>query len=522
MPPKKILLVHKLPEVTCISSVAVGESGIFWQSFTSMAGVVEQIAKEDPCLLFFDYRGVAGDPMAFIESVRDPQKKPPVFLVSDTLGMVSVIQAIRLGIKDYFQPPIDHRLIIERLQVFLKAGGHNPTGVQIEQWGEFITFLKAGDELAGEATPRPAAVVEPAARIATAAPVQVPSSTPPLPASKSTPPEVVKPNPVVIPKRVNVETTPANGATRPAVESPIEVKRLQAELEAVQEKYEAERLLLKQAQKKIEALQVAAVPVVAPTENELTRREQALAQQREVVDEKNRHVIVAKERLEDELMLLVQAKAKMDKEHAAWRTERDKTALEFAGREEALKRATVEVQKLTDGQQKLQAELEKLEAEQSLFTQAKTRQEKVRAEMELRFTERENGLVDRVLAQDAREKKQSVAEDQFLIEQEKLDSAQALLARERQTFDQEKVVTEAGFSRREQAVARLEAETKNIADAQKALAINLEKLAREREQLAHARAAIDRENVALAERVRQFEAKQHQFKEQMQQMLSTS
>src|SRR3954469_10443779 len=119
MSSKKILLVKKFPEETRVSSVAVGETDFKWRSFPSAQETATALKTEEFGLLFFDHRGVAGDPLAFIESVRDPQKKTPVFLISDPLEMVSVIQAIRLGVKDYFQPPLDFRVIVERFQVAL-------------------------------------------------------------------------------------------------------------------------------------------------------------------------------------------------------------------------------------------------------------------------------------------------------------------------------------------------------------------------------------------------------------------
>ena len=105
MPSKKILLVKRLPEETLASFVALGETGFSWQSYPNAADLAATLKKEDFSLLFFDHRGVPGEPFAFIESVRDTQKKIPLFLICETLEMVSVIQAIRLGVKDYFQPP---------------------------------------------------------------------------------------------------------------------------------------------------------------------------------------------------------------------------------------------------------------------------------------------------------------------------------------------------------------------------------------------------------------------------------
>jgi DNA-binding response OmpR family regulator len=141
MSSKILLLVKKFPEEIRVSSVAAGDAAFQWRSFSNPPEVAAALRQEDFGLLFFDHRGVPGDPLGFIESVRDPQKKTPVFLLSDSLEMVSVIHAIRLGVKDYFQPPWDQKVIIERLQTALKANALNPSAVQIEKWSEFVSFL---------------------------------------------------------------------------------------------------------------------------------------------------------------------------------------------------------------------------------------------------------------------------------------------------------------------------------------------------------------------------------------------
>ncbi len=444
MDPKKIFLNKKIPEETRTSGVAVGDANFSWQSCKSASEVAALVSSEDPGLLFFDFRGVAGDPMAFIESIRDAQKKTPVFLVSDTLGMVSVIQAIRLGVKDYFQPPIDHHAVIERLQASLKSAGGNPKGIQLEQWTEFMTFLTAGAVL-GEApsSALPEEAKKQAVTTGSAAPVKVEWNTR-IPEQKAVISEAQKPKLASVPERALVESGPSPTGRQPS-ENAGEIKRLQGELDGLQEKFETERLLLKQAQKKIEALQ-STMPAAIPSGSELVQQEEA---QRE---------------------------------------------------------AALDAQKLAEGQKKLVAELEKLETEQSLFAQSKARLEKTRADIEARFTERENALVDRTLALDAREKTQSTAEDQFLIEQEKLDSAQALVTQGRQAFEQEKLQwnktqaaaqqekakTEVDFARREQAVARNEAEAKKISEGQKSLAADLQKLAHEQEQLVQAQAKFEK------------------------------
>src|SRR6266540_4070661 len=103
----KILLVKKLRDETRASSVIVGESGFYWRSFASAKDVGDALRKEDFTLMVFDHRGVPGDPLAFIESVRETQKNKPVFLISDPLELELVIQAIRIGVKDLFQPPLN-------------------------------------------------------------------------------------------------------------------------------------------------------------------------------------------------------------------------------------------------------------------------------------------------------------------------------------------------------------------------------------------------------------------------------
>ncbi len=140
----KILLVKKLREETRACSVVVGEAGFYWRSFANAHDVGVALRKEDFSLLIFDHRGVSGDPLSFIESVGEAQRNKTVFLISDPLQLDCVVQAIRVGVKDLFQAPVDLRAIVERVQSVLKTRGDGESGVHLEEWSEFVMFLTHG------------------------------------------------------------------------------------------------------------------------------------------------------------------------------------------------------------------------------------------------------------------------------------------------------------------------------------------------------------------------------------------
>ncbi|MEO6995222.1 MAG: hypothetical protein ABI273_16570, partial [Lacunisphaera sp.] len=519
MSSKKILLVRKFPHETRVSSVAVGDAGFKWRSISDAAGVASIIKEEEFSLLFFDHRGVAGDPLSFIESVRDPKKKTPIFLTSDPLEMVSVIQAIRLGVKDYFQPPWDKKPILERVQSVLKAGGESLSPNQIEKWTDFVGFLSDGAQ------------------------------------------------------SIANDGGVAGNESGTEPDSAGALKAERENLRAERQQLEEERKQLQQAQKKLEAGQSAHGPATATPEVDLGRREAALTAERTSIEEKNRQVNAAQEKLEDELMLLVQSKAKLEKEQAqkmeqvkaalaesaaqqkkflqdrtefekvkvewdqaqaVWKTQKAKTEAGFSDREKALARLDAEAQKLAEGQKKLAAEQEKLETEQNLLTQAAAKQEKLRAESEAKFTQRENALVDRALALDKQQKKQSVAEDQFLVEQEKLDGAQLIVTQGKQALEQAKIQWEkstaaanaerskidAGFAAREKALAGLDAEAKKLVESRKKLSADQEKIEAAQSLLAQSEAKLAQRDKDLAQRTQVLEAKQKEQSDAQKQILA--
>src|SRR5215207_4099782 len=129
----KILLVKKLREETHAASVVVGEAGFYWRSFANAHDVGVALRKEDFSLLIFDHRGVAGDPLAFINSIGDAHKNRTVFLLSDPLQLDVVVQAIRVGVKDLFQAPVDLHAIVERVQAVLQKSTGGAPSVQIQE-----------------------------------------------------------------------------------------------------------------------------------------------------------------------------------------------------------------------------------------------------------------------------------------------------------------------------------------------------------------------------------------------------
>src|SRR5882724_1969310 len=140
----KILLVKKLRDETRACSVVVGEAGFYWRSFANAHEVGVALRKENFSLLIFDHRGVAGDPLAFIESIGETQRNKTVFLISDPLQLDCVVHAIRVGVKDLFQAPVDLRSIVERVQSVLQNIGGGTPAVQLEEWSEFVMFLTHG------------------------------------------------------------------------------------------------------------------------------------------------------------------------------------------------------------------------------------------------------------------------------------------------------------------------------------------------------------------------------------------
>jgi DNA repair exonuclease SbcCD ATPase subunit len=99
-----------------------------------------------------DHRVPKEDPLQFINQLPAMPQGTPIFLITvQHFELQNVIQAIRLGIKDVFHPPLDLKTIVARVQSLDVAAQGSEKALRSEEWSEFVMFL-AGGEMPGEKT----------------------------------------------------------------------------------------------------------------------------------------------------------------------------------------------------------------------------------------------------------------------------------------------------------------------------------------------------------------------------------
>lgn len=165
--PHKIIFLKKHSLEMHSTAAVVGASGFFWRSFGDRAEVEQALQRERFDLVIVDHRVAKEDPLQFINQLPAMPPGTPILLITvQHFELQNVIQAIRLGIKDVFHPPLDLKTIMDRVQALSPSDG-SQAPMRQEQWSEFVMFL-AGGEVPGEKNdPRKAAGKGSAAELAT-------------------------------------------------------------------------------------------------------------------------------------------------------------------------------------------------------------------------------------------------------------------------------------------------------------------------------------------------------------------
>ncbi|MEO5959195.1 MAG: hypothetical protein ABIZ49_10595, partial [Opitutaceae bacterium] len=375
----RILLVRKLPGESRARSAVVGETGFYWRDLATEDEIAAALRGESFSLIIVDHRGVPGDPLPFVESLRKWKREVPIFLFGEELEFEGVVRAMRAGVKDLFHPPLNLLAIVERIHSELKAELGTSRSSRPEDWTELT--LNFVEDWCASPGGHAASARNGDARVHTL--------------------------PLVVEERDRLAADlkamrDAVGASRAKLaECEEEIHRLRAtpsgagqpgaiagagegEIALALEKLEAEQSLLDQRQKEHAATQARHKQAAA----DLTRREQALVAQ-------ERELAAVAEKLDAEALLVTQSKARVEKERGAageaqaaeqklaaqdaalaqaraehehamktWQEARVKAEKELAEREQAIANVQPEAKRLIE-------ERENFEAEQSMFVQGK-------------------------------------------------------------------------------------------------------------------------------------------------------
>ena len=133
---------------------AVTSAGIFyWRPITSTEAINATMQSESFHLVVLDHRATRTDAITAIASLRKYQPHAKVILVSDPLEIHQVVQAMRIGVREVFPPPLDMQGMVECIESHLDTDWSK---ADLDRWSVLIEFLELGRrESPAEANPPP-------------------------------------------------------------------------------------------------------------------------------------------------------------------------------------------------------------------------------------------------------------------------------------------------------------------------------------------------------------------------------
>ncbi len=459
----QILFAKKRATETRAHSIVVSDTGFYWRELPGVAELTAALRTERFSLIIVDHADLAENPLVYVESLRIGQKDTPVLVVSEEFALENVVRAIRVGVKDLFHPPIDLAAIVERIYSVLKPELGPARSTRLDEWQELtvqfadrvtIPPLVGVERRVGP--PRRAADLAQAGQLAELAAVREA-----LAGARA--------------RQQELEQEVARlAANPPGMAVAVMDDTVERELAAERQKLETGRQLVMQLGRKFETEFAAWKASEMTARAEFAQREQALADQQ-------RELAAAREKLDVELMLVNDTKAKM----AAERVTASVT-------QAAEKEATAKLKQLVVGQSALTKAKEKLDLEQAAWRTARAQ-----ADAELATAV------------------EKLAAEQVLANEQAADIAAGRkeLAAGRDQWEQDKRELAAKEADLQEMQEQAHVLATQAAQTQVQLKAELAALAVEKE-------TFERQAEALEERVRQFEARQQQVRAQMVQLFS--
>ena len=456
--PAKILFAKKRAGETRAHAIVVGEAGFYWRELPGDAELAGALRAERFSLIIVDHEDLAEDPLAYVELLRAGQKDTPVLVVSEQLALDNVVRAIRVGVKDLFHPPIDLAAIVERIYSVLKPELGSTRGARLDDWRELTV------QFADRATIPPLVGVERRSGRPRRAADQAQAQQAAVELQSLRDALVqAQARAQALEEEVHGLQERAQPAGEPEPARAVE-----------QEKLAAQQELILQLSRKFEAEMAAWKAAEGAARAELARREQELGR-------KTNELAAAQEASTVELILLNEAKAKLAEDQAG---AADSLA---AQRETAAK-----LRQLVIEQSALTKAREKLEREETAWQGARAKTEADHAATAAKLSAELRDLDERTGKAAAERQMLEAWQGKLQVQaQAQADKAEELRAGEEQT----------------QLLA---------AEIRQARAL----LQAEQSILVTEKAGLERDSLALAERVRMFESRQQQVRLHVQQLLA--
>jgi chromosome segregation ATPase len=137
----KILLLKSRAADQRACSAIIGAGSVYWRPIGTTDGINRALEQETFQLVVLDHRNSGSDGTAAIASLRKLQPQARVILVSDALELNDVVQAMRMGVREVFPPPIDLPGVVKCVESSLEADFGKPDP---ERWAVLLEFI--GDD----------------------------------------------------------------------------------------------------------------------------------------------------------------------------------------------------------------------------------------------------------------------------------------------------------------------------------------------------------------------------------------
>ena len=130
---KKIFIYHEDPNECRLLAHLLFDFGYYSDFYTDRKEAVEQLeySKNFYTLIIVPFENDQDDPFGLVETLRQTHPFTPVFLISPKLKLDSITHAIRLGIRDIFQTPLEFDEVMASIDA--KLQGHKHSKVHAEK-----------------------------------------------------------------------------------------------------------------------------------------------------------------------------------------------------------------------------------------------------------------------------------------------------------------------------------------------------------------------------------------------------
>jgi len=93
-----------------------------WQRMNPKDDLETALGVDQFDLIIANYLDANTDVLRAVELLRQRQPKAQIILLCRKLELPEIIRAIRLGVRDVFNPPLDSRMIAGRIEALVRSG----------------------------------------------------------------------------------------------------------------------------------------------------------------------------------------------------------------------------------------------------------------------------------------------------------------------------------------------------------------------------------------------------------------